>query len=295
MWPEIKPKGREGQTGSGVTLSLRAVTPDYFRVFRISPLQGEVFSGQETTKSEQVIVLNESGARALFGTEDPIGKAIVSFGISYRVIGVVPDVKMRRLDMAATPQAYASYLQWPSGSDAPVTIVLRTKDPDRNIGAVIHTRIAALDPDVAVTTNTLGDIRWQKTATERFRTTLFLLFALVALILSLIGIFGLVSYAVAQRSREIGIRIAIGANTRSVIYLMTGQSLVPAGIGIVMGFMASLWLTRFISGFVFAISTTDAVTIVATAIVFASTAFLASYIPARRAARIDPWTTLRHE
>jgi putative ABC transport system permease protein len=211
------------------------------------------------------------------------------------VIGIIADLKMRRLDMAPSPQLYASYLQAPAGGELPITLMIRSRQPETNLSPIIRNAITSLDTEVQVMTTTMEDVRWQKTSTERFRTVLLLLFAATALFLALIGVFGVVSYAVAQRTREIGIRMAIGAAGRSVTSLMIRQSMIPALIGLIGGMVASLWLSRFIASFLYEVSPTNLATFSVATAIFASAAFLASYIPARRAASVDPWATLRHQ
>jgi ABC-type antimicrobial peptide transport system permease subunit len=294
MWPNVLPEG-DTTLRTGVTLSLRTVTPEYFDALRIPLVKGRLFSQSDTDTTNRLGVLNESAARALFADGDPIGRTIASYGTKYQVVGVIADVKMRRLDLAPSPQLYTSYLQMPLGSEAPVTIMVRGRYSDAKLGSVLRNAMASVDSEVQASVATMAQVRWQKTSAERFRTMLSLVFAATAMSLSLIGVFGLVSYAVTQRSREIGIRMAIGANGRSVIRLMTRQSLIPAAVGLIVGTAASLWLSSFLTVFLYEISPTNATTFAVAITVFILSAFLASYFPARRAALIDPWKILRHD
>ncbi|MBI4475079.1 MAG: ABC transporter permease [Acidobacteria bacterium] len=295
LWPNVLPQEGINTQRVGVTLSLRAVTPDYFRVLRIPLLRGRFISASDTSTMEHVAVLNEAAATSLFQGEDPIGRKIASYGKSYTIVGVIADVKMRRLDTPPSPQIYASYLQEPAGSDLPVTMLVRTQKAEAGIISVIRSLITALDPDVRVSTSTMEEVRWLKTSSERFRTVLLMAFAATALFLTMLGIFGIVSYAVAQGTREIGIRMAIGADPVNVTILMIRQSIMPAIIGLIVGIVVSLWVSRLLKGFLYEIAPTDFTTYLTAALLFAFSVVLASYIPARRAAQIDPWTTLRHQ
>ena len=155
--------------------------------------------------------------------------------------------------------------------------------------------MTSVDVDVQIFVTTMDGVRWEKTSAERFRTMLLLVFAATAVFLALIGMFGIVSYAVAQRRREIGIRMAIGADGSSVIRLMTRQAMIPAAVGLVVGTAASFGLSRFLTAFLYEISPTNSATFGAAIVIFILSAFVASYYPARRAASIDPWKILRHE
>jgi predicted permease len=278
----------------GVSLSLRTVTPDYFRTMGIAALNGRLLLDSDNANSEHVAVLNESAARALWPNEDAIGKRIVS-GRHYRIVGVIPNLKMRRLDIAASPQIYSSLLQEPSDADLGVTVMVRTRTNNRSFGSTLRDTILSMDRDVGVSPARMEDVRWRVTATERFRTAILLVFAATAVFLAVVGIFGVVSYAAAQRRREIGLRVALGADQRSVMGLMIRQSMVPAIIGLIVGVIASSWLTRFLSSFLYDLTPTDLLTFTTAAVVLAVSALIASYVPARRAARVDPMAALRCE
>jgi len=294
MWPNVRPEG-DTTLRTGVTLSLRTVTPEYFDALRIPLLKGRLFSQSDTDTTNRLGVLNDSAARALFPDGNAIGRTIASYGTKYQVVGVIADVKMRRLDMAPSPQLYTSYLQMPLGSEAPVTMMVRGRYSDANLVSVLRNAMASVDGEVQTFVATMAGVRWEKTSAERFRTMLSLVFAATAVFLSLIGIFGLVSYAVTQQSREIGIRMAIGANGGSIIRLMTRQSMTPAVAGLIVGTAASLSMSRFLTAFLYEISPTNVTTFAIAIVLFILSAFLASYFPARRAASIDPLKILRHD
>jgi ABC-type antimicrobial peptide transport system permease subunit len=260
----------------------------------IAALNGRLLLDSDNANSEHVAVLNESAARALWPNEDAIGKRIVS-GRHYRIVGVIPNLKMRRLDIAASPQIYSSLLQEPSDADLGVTVMVRTRTNNRSFGSTLRDTILSMDRDVGVSPARMEDVRWRVTATERFRTAILLVFAATAVFLAVVGIFGVVSYAAAQRRREIGLRVALGADQRSVMGLMIRQSMVPAIIGLIVGVIASSWLTRFLSSFLYDLTPTDLLTFTTAAVVLAVSALIASYVPARRAARVDPMAALRCE
>jgi putative ABC transport system permease protein len=297
MLPDVLPEDRAGSAPGreGVALSLRTVTPEYFRIIGVAAERGRVLLDSDAAISEHVAVINQSAARALWpGGDDPIGKRIVS-GRQYTVVGVIPDLKMRRLDIAPSPQVYSNFLQEPGMAEVGVTMMVRTRTSNRGFAFSMHSVIGSIDPQVRVNPTTMQDVRWYVTAAERFRTLLLLVFAAIALLLAVVGIFGVVSYAVVQRRREIGVRVALGAGRTSIVGLVVRESMMPALIGLLIGITGSLWMTRVLTSVLYDVTPTDVMTYGTATAVLLTSALCASYFPARRALRVDPVVALRGE
>jgi putative ABC transport system permease protein len=210
------------------------------------------------------------------------------------VVGIVPDFKLSRLDEEASLQMYTSVLQdstFAQGS----TIMLRAKPGATAITDRTKAILLNLEKDVRVDVLTMAQVRWKLLASERFRTAVLLVFAGTATFLALIGIFGLVSYTVAQRHREIGLRVALGATYARVVSLMLRHALMPAVVGIMAGILGALWAGRLLSAFLFGVEPTDPATFSATIGLFFGAVFLAALLPALRSLRVDPAVALRHE
>jgi len=295
MLPNSSPEDRAVTSNrGGVTLSLRMVTPQYFDVMGLSPIQGRLLADSDTMLTDHVAVLNESAARALWPNDDPIGRRIIG-GRRYTVVGVIRDVKMRRLDTVPSPQIYSNFLQEPVGTEMPVTLVTRAKDNGVVVGTRIRDAIRSLDHEVNTTVLTMKDVRWSITSAERFRTTVILIFAWTALFLALLGTAGVVGFTVSHRQRELGLRVALGATPATVLRMVVRQSLKPAAIGVVIGVILSMWTTRLVAGFLYDVQQTDALTFAFVSTLLIGSIVLASYVAARRVLRLDPAVVLRHE
>ena len=296
MLPNVLPEGASSTSSrEGVALSLRTVTPEYFRIIGVAAEKGRVFQDSDAAISEHVAVINQSAERALWpGGDDAIGKRLGS-GRKYTVVGVIPDLKMRRLDIAPSPQIYSSFIQEPDMAAAGVTMMVRTRTGNRNFASSIRSAIGSIDPQARVNPTTMQEHRWFVTAAERFRTLLLLIFAATALFLAVVGIFGVVSYAVVQRRREIGVRVALGAGRMSIVGLMFRESMIPTLVGLLIGIAGSLWLTRVLTSVLYNVRPTDLMTYVAATAVLLVSALCASYVPARRALHVDPVVALRDE
>lgn len=287
----------EGQTrqGGGLSLSHRAVGGDYFRTLGIPIVAGRPILDSDTAGTEGVVVLNRAAAAALWPGEDPLGKRIAGAGRRLTVVGIVPDFKLARLDAEVPLQMYTSLLQLSMGAETS-TIILRATPGASAITDRAKAIIVNLDKDVShLEVLTMARVRWKLLASERFRTAVLLVFACTATFLALIGIFGLVSYTVAQRHREIGLRVALGATYSRVAGLMLRQALTPAVVGIVAGFFGALWAGRLLSAFLFGVHATDPATFAGAIGLFFCAVFLAALLPALRSFRVDPAVALRHE
>jgi putative ABC transport system permease protein len=298
-WGSIVPDGagRDPRT-QGLSFSHREVGPDYFRTIGVPIIEGRPILDTDTGTPERVVVLNETAGRLLWPGESPVGKRMRFGNLStYIVIGVIPDFKHNRLNVEISPQMYTSYLQDDAilSLDTAATIMVRLKPEARDFAAAITSLVANLEGRANIRVASMTEVRWNLVVAERFQTGLLLFFALSATFLAMVGIFGVVSYSVAQRRQEIGLRMALGAARGNVIRLMVRQAMLPAGIGLLAGLAAAWGLTRLLSAFLFEVQATDPTTFVSALLCLAVAAFLASLIPARRAARIDPMVALRHD
>jgi len=287
----------EGQTAppGGFSLSHRAVGGGYFSTLGIPIVAGRPILDSDSAGADGVVVLNRAAAAALWPGEDPLGRKLRGFGRAVTVVGIVPDFKLARLDENVSLQAYTSMLQDSMGLAQGSTIMLRAKPGATAITDRTKAVLVNLEKDVRVDVLTMAQMRWKLLASERFRTAVLLVFAGTATFLALIGIFGLVSYTVTQRHREIGLRVALGATYARVVSLMLRQALMPAVAGIVAGILGALWAGRLLSAFLFGVRTTDPATFGATIGLFFCAVFAAALLPALRSLRVDPAAALRHE
>jgi predicted permease len=291
----VVPEGQTAPPGGGFSLSHRAVGGGYFNTLGIPIVSGRPILDSDTANADGVVVLNRAAAAALWPGENPLGKRLRGFGRGVTVVGIVPDFKLARLDEHVSLQAYTSMLQAPMGMAQGATIMLRAKPgaqaiPDRSKAILVN-----LEKDVRAEVLTMAQMRWKLLASERFRTAVLLVFAGTATFLALIGIFGLVSYTVAQRHREIGLRVALGATYSRVVLLMLRQALMPAVLGIMTGILGALWAGRLLAAFLFGVQPTDPATFSATIGLFFCAVFVAALLPALRSFRVDPAVALRHE
>jgi putative ABC transport system permease protein len=280
------------------------VSPDYFQTMGIALLKGRIFTAEDTRDSQQVIVIDEVLAQRYFPNEDPIGKRLKHGPAtpSLEIVGVVRHVEPYSLDGQgpAPAQFYTNFNQIPlqalPTSVRRINLLTRTEVEPSALAPAVRGQIAALNKDQAVfNVGTMEQIVGQSVAPRRFSMLLLTVFALVALALASLGIYGLMSYAVAQRTREIGVRMALGAQSGDVLKLVIGQGMKLAFAGVGIGLIASIALTRTIKNLLFGVSATDPVTFAAIALLLIAVALLACFIPARRATKVDPMTALRSE
>jgi putative ABC transport system permease protein len=277
----------------------RVVSQDYFDAMGIRLLRGRKFDERtDRADSRPVAVVSETMARRLWPGEDPIGKRVQPGEPDpngwIEVVGVAGDV--RQFDLAAEPrlQMYLPYAQFEWF--VPRQLVVKTDGEPAGLAAAVRKTVWELDRDQPVSdVRTMEEVLSGSVARQRFSTLLLGVFAALALLLAAVGIYGVMSYAVAQRTREIGIRIALGAQAGSVLRLMVGQGLKLAAAGVALGLVGALLLTRLMSSLLFGVSATDPATLVCISVVLVGVALLASYIPARRAAKVDPLVALRYQ
>jgi putative ABC transport system permease protein len=273
-------------------------SPDYFRVMRIPLLRGRFFSEHDTASNPNVAIISETLARRYFPNQDPIGRQM-RFGFSpnsnvpREIIGVVGDLRDAALSRKPGPMMYVPFAQAPLYGGE---VVVRSSSSASSIAAGIRQTVHSIDKDLPVTdVESFPDAVGASIAQERFRTVMMSSFSGIALILAAVGIFGVISYSASQRTHEIGIRIALGAQQRNVLRLILGQGARLALLGLGIGAAAALPLTHLMAGLLYGVSGTDPLTFGTVGIVLFGVAVTACYIPARRAMRVDPMVALRHE
>jgi putative ABC transport system permease protein len=274
------------------------VSPEYFRAFNIPLRRGRYFNAADTRDAPQVAIISETTARQFFPNEDPIGKRVNTSNVGqpswWQIVGVVGDVKYTGLAGETQPAMYQPLAQSPSGSMF-LSIKTEVADP-LSLVAVARNEIRSLDSELPVSrVRSLEQNFASAVAQPRFGTMLIALFAALALILASVGIYGVISYSVTQRTHEIGVRIALGASSRDVLMLVVKQGMALTAIGVAIGLIASFALTRLMKTLLFSVSATDSLTFVATPLLLAFIALLACWIPARRATKVDPMIALRYE
>jgi putative ABC transport system permease protein len=279
-------------TEGGLGADLQVIDPQYFSTMRIPLMRGRVFTAFDSRSAPNVIIINQSMAETLWPGTSPLGKRIrLGFGAEGEVVGVVPDVKMGGLDAAQQHTIYWPSLQMPYNF---MTVVIRTSGDPLVVAPAVRNEIRKMDADLPVyNLRSMDDLVDGSVAQQRFQMLLLSSFAGLALVLALVGIYGVISYAVAQRTHELGIRIALGAQARDAVLLIARQGLLLALAGTALGLLGAALLSRFMASLLFGIGILDPVTFVLAPLALATVGGLAAYLPARRAARVDPMIALR--
>jgi putative ABC transport system permease protein len=259
-------------------------------------IQGRNFTESDNASSPHVCIINDFFARTMFPGRDPIGQHIQignNYSISREVVGVVGSVKQAGLDDKETYQIYEAYAQLPRSG---TTFIVQTaSEPMAMLPAVRHA-IQQVDPQEPVAKpRTLEQVASEAVALPRFRTLLLGLFGALAVVLALVGLYGVMSYTVTQQTQEIGIRMALGAQQRNIYGLIVLRGMALVGIGVATGLVASLAMTRLLAVFLFGVTPRDPATLASVILLFAAVAAIACWIPARRASQVDPLVALRHE
>jgi putative ABC transport system permease protein len=276
---------------------IRVSTPDYFRTMRIPLLKGRIFSESEMGSSMNIAVVNDALARTVFPGQDPIGKQLSHFGpndLTLEIVGVVGNARHVGLDAAPHSEIYQllGQAQWPSMF---VAIRCSTSDP-RSLTSAAQNAVWSVNKDVPLASiRTMQDLIANSVQRRKFSMFLLSIFAGVAMLLAAIGLYGVMSYSVAQRTHEIGIRMALGARRPDVLALVVKQGMALALTGVAAGAVLALAMTRLIAGLLFGITATDPLTFASVAALVGIVAFLANYLPARRASKVDPIVALRYE
>jgi putative ABC transport system permease protein len=292
------------QIPSAASMAVKpAISPDYFRTMGIPLVRGRTFDVRDREQAPGVAIVSDQLAQLLWPGTDPIGKRLtVGFGPPEQqpwltVVGIAGDVKQTALGDATPPAIYVPLFQAPRPFLLRnLTFVLRTAGDSTNVGPLIRREIRNVDPNLPFDrVETMQALLGDSVSEPRFRSTVLGLFAAAAVILVATGMLGVLAYSVARRTREIGLRMALGAQRIGVLRLVVGQALRMALAGLAVGLVAALALTRLLTRFLFDVQPTDPATFFAAAIVLMCSALLASYVPARRAATVDPLTALRTE
>ena len=288
---------KPGEPPTGARAAWRVVSPSYFKTMDIPLLAGRGFSDVlDVPNSQPVAIINYAFAQKFFAGENPIGRRIQLFTLStnwHEIVGEIQDVKLTGLEAAATPEIYQSDSQ---NGEWMFSLVIRSSLTRREIEKTVRVEAAALDKDLPLfNVRTMEQAIGTAVAPRRFTMLLIGLFAGLAVTLAAVGIYGVVAYSVGERTREIGIRMALGASRRGVLGLIFRQGAVLALVGILIGLAGSATLKTFMAAQVFGISATDPATFMVTGTLLVLVVAAACYLPARRAAKVDPVTALRHE
>jgi len=292
-WVDTQPVRTEE---TKIMLDNRVVTPEYFRAMGVPLIAGRLFDWTDRPETPKVMIVNDAFAHELFPDGNAVGhKVTMDLGTPYtcEIVGVVGS--FRELSLSEPPQRelFTPYAQT---TIAGQTLVIRTRDDPARHVAAIRGALAALDPDVPIyAVRTMQEQVDRSLAQQRLRGTLLAVFSAVALLLASIGLYGVITCAVAERRQEIGIRMALGAMHGEVRRMIVGQGLALTGVGLLLGLAGAAGATRLLQGFLFGVSAADPVTFAGTAVIFLAVALAASYLPARRATKLDPLTVLRED
>jgi putative ABC transport system permease protein len=294
---EGRPAPPAGEEPLAVT---RSNTPDYFRTMGISLITGRVFDQRDRQDSQPVAVINRAMAERYWPGEDPVGRRLkIGYASSnlpwLTIVGIVGDVRQFELTRESKPEMYTPHTQQ-GGWFAPRDFVVRTSSDPLSFAAAVRSQVLAVDPDQPVyDVRSMEQVLSDSISRERFNTTLFGVFALVAMMLAAVGIYGVMSYTVTQRTHEIGIRMAMGAQPSVVLRLVVGQGMRLALAGVGIGIISALALTRVMSSLLYGVSASDPLTFVVISVVLSGVALAACFVPARRATKVDPIIALRYE
>jgi len=295
---DLRVVGRpEPLPGQAPNADVRMIEPDYFRAMGIPLIKGRLFTEEEFAKAAGVVIVSESLARQNFPGEDPIGQSIIidmkDQNLPSRIVGVVGDVKHYGLDTKAPATAYWPHVELPIGL---MTLVLHSDADPKQLISPVRQVVAAMDPELPITRiATMNELLAGSVARERFNAMLLSAFGGAALLLAVVGVYGLMAYSVSQQTREFGIRMALGSPSRRVLKMVLLQGTWLSAIGILVGILAGLASTRVLAGLLFNLEPNDPLIFLLAAGALASAAIGACLIPAYRATRVDPIVALRYE
>jgi putative ABC transport system permease protein len=289
-----KPPGQE------ISVDMYVTTPGYLQAMEIRMVKGRLIADQDSKDSFKVALVNQTMAAQLWPGQEALGKHIAlpsdrtsKEPVWRTVVGVVKDVSQYALDQKPPMQMYLPHAQFPTSFN---TIVVKTETDPHAMAAAVRNEVRAVDRDQAVfQVTTLDELRSESILIRRFVMGLLFVFALIALALAAIGIYGVMSYVAAQRSHEIGIRMALGAQAVDVLKLIIANGMLLAALGVAAGLVGAFALTRLLEGLLFGVTTTDSLTFVSVSAGLVFVALVACYVPARRATKVDPLVALRSE
>jgi putative ABC transport system permease protein len=275
---------------------VRIVSPGYFRTLCVSVLQGRDFSPSDDPAGLPVVIVSESLARKFWGAESPVGKRIrrpEPDAPWMTIVGVSGDLRHGGLDADVRPIWYLPFTQV---QEVGATVLVRSSSDLASVASAIRTQVRALDPQQALTgPQPMEEVIAESLARRRFSLFLLGVFALLALVLAAVGVYGVVSYSVSRRTQEFGVRMALGAQARDIFALVLGRGFLLALLGVVAGLAGALGLTRFLASLLYGVGALDPLTLGAVTVVLATVTLAACWVPARRAARVDPMVALRYE
>jgi putative ABC transport system permease protein len=297
MGGSLRVEGRpQPDDGKGPAAPIGAVSPDYFRAMGIRLLAGRLFDDRDNRDAPSVVVLSETLARELFRDEDPIGKRLFVAGAAAdlsTIIAVVSDIRHQGLDSKIDGAVYVSYRQVPRPS---MVLVLHSTVSPVSLAKALRETVREVDPALPIyQVMTMNERLSNSVSDRRLNLTLLGSFAALALLLAIIGVYGVISYVVTGRTHEVGIRMALGAQRADVLALFIRQGMLLVLIGVGLGLVGALALTQLMSTLLFGVAPDDPMTFASGAILLSLTALFACYVPARRAAKVDPLVALRHE
>jgi len=293
--------GREWPANENApTVKVFTITHDYFAMMGVQLLKGRPFIEADDKKNKGVAIINEAFARRFLPNENPLGQIVTQYlnrdadsPAEFEIIGVIGDVRGVGLDKEPTPEIYTPYHQtpWSLGQ-----LVIRTDAHPLSLVDAVRRRIKDLDAEMTLNDlNTVENLIADSVAPQRFNLALLSVFAAIGLVLTLVGVYGVMSYFVTENTREIGVRIVLGAQRADVMKFALGRGVLLASLGVVIGAAGAFGLTRLMASLLYGVTATDPLTFTAVAVSLAMAALLACYIPARRAANVDPIVVLRHE
>lgn len=292
----VFPEGEEGtSTRTGILTQTDNIAPDYFQTLGIPIIRGRQFDSTDREESPKVAIINEAAAHRFWPNQDPVGKRFKFFGEPYvvQVVGVARDAKYNTLGEEPTPYMYLPLIQTPSPG---LTLFFRSSADPRVVLASVRERVQALDRNLPLTNVwPIGEVITQALWGAKFAAGLLSIFAALAMVLAAIGVYGVVAYSVGKRVREIGIRMALGARRQDILAMIVRQSSVSLVIGLAVGLIAALALSRTITALLYGASSASAVPFVLLPVMLALVGLIATYIPARRATAINPIIALRQE
>jgi predicted permease len=302
----VRPEGSAAGDFSAGTANMRGATGDYFATLGVPLLVGRTFTEADAVGATPVVVINRSLAQRLFGDADPVGQRLAVCGSSspsaavvwHEVVGVTGDMHAYGLGEDVQNEVYFPMTQFVAAGGGSAWIVVRGagKLPVTSLTASIRRAVADVDPLLALSgTRTMDDVITRSLASSRFTTMLFLLLGLTGLLLATVGIYGVIAYVVTQRTREIGIRMALGADARRVLATVVGQGLTLAALGVAIGLVVSWGVTRVLASQLYGVGVRDPLTFASVAVLLLLVAAAASWIPGRRATRVDPTVALRSD
>jgi putative ABC transport system permease protein len=296
-WIRLTPVLPEGQPDVPLAqrpfVDIEAISPQWFQTMRVPLRGGREFTAADNAQSPKVVIVNETFARRFWPNENPLGKhlAVGRWPQPAEVIGIAADIRNKGLAQPTQAQLYLAFPQLPWGK---MNLLVRTAVPPQSMSRAVRAQIAAVDPDQPVNSvQTVDELVDSSRAQPRFTMLLLSGFSILALALAVIGIYGVLAYSVAQRRQELGIRLALGAERADLLLMVVRQGLMVAITGIALGLIAALLLTRLMSSMLYEVGTRDLTTFALTPLLIVAIALLASYLPARRATRVDPMEALR--